>query len=197
MSEPIYHKQSCDTAKSWKAFQDFKSLPAHNRSVPILLSLYQNRVRVDSGLRKVNLPPSLSLGTLTRWCAECQWIERAKAWDADHEILLTAKRVEAQKTRIDKQVQTEQAQIEEFRTTALNIGKKMVQFATTTLYLIETVTEGLNGKDTLTDADLDHLLKTTRIFKAIAPSIPIGQESWAQALGVNEAIAVLAHSKAQ
>jgi hypothetical protein len=94
MIDPIYHRQEFDTDKSWQAFLDFKSLPRHCRSAPTLLSVYQERVRLSSGVDKVN-PPSLSPSTLERWCAEYKWKERAKAHDVAQKDILEAARREA------------------------------------------------------------------------------------------------------
>ena len=156
MNDPIYHKQKFDTSKSWQAFQDYLRLPKLIRTVPALLNCYQDRVREQSSLSKAVLAPSLSLATLSRWSAECRWIERAKTFDDHQAAMLNAARAQVQQDRIEGQAKAEQDEIERFRTTSLMTGRSMIRFAQTMLDLIKTVPMGLDGAS-LTDKDIERL----------------------------------------
>jgi len=196
LKEPIYHRQEFDTDGSWKAFQDFLNLPSHCRDVPTLLELYTKQAQDRTNKSKRNTPPTTSNNTLSKWCSVLKWNERARAADAAEQIILDMEREVAKKVRIQRQVEQEQAQVEEFRNAILGVGKGIVQFGAQMMTLMNTVTSEFKGKTTLTDADLEKLSKVAYIYRStVSGGIPIGQEAWAQALGIEEAIAVLGETK--
>jgi hypothetical protein len=71
---------------------------------------------------------------------------------------------------------------------SLNVGKNMIAFAQSLLDIVATVPVGLNPK-ALSDDDLSRLTKATSIYRTIAPTVSVGGSIWADALGVNDAIA--------
>jgi hypothetical protein len=190
LNEPVYHKQKCDTAKSYQAFLDFRSLPRHVRSVPTLLSVYQERVGSESALGRGHRPPSLSPTTLEKWCYQGKFHERAKAYDETQKDALEAARQAALESGLIAQAKVEQDQIEGFRMMSLNVGKNMIAFAQDMLDIVATVPVGLDPK-ALTNNDLARLMKATSIYKSIAPTISIGGKIWGDALGVSEAISLV------
>jgi hypothetical protein len=71
---------------------------------------------------------------------------------------------------------------------SLNVGRNMIAFAQEMMNIVQTVPIGLNPT-ALTNDDLSRLMKATSIYKTIAPTVTVGAGIWADALGVNEAIA--------
>jgi len=191
MKEPIYHRQAFDTNASWRAFEDFKKIPAFCRDTPRLLEIYTEQVQKDPAHGQINTVPTLSHHTLSKWCSNYRWHDRAKAADAADQILLDMQREIATRTRVARQVEGESAQAEEFRSAMIDIGKGMVQFGSQVMGLVSTVTNEFQGKP-LSDTDLEKLSKVAYIYRSIVSGgIPVGQEAWAMALGVQQAISVL------
>lgn len=212
LKDPVWSRQDWESDKQFQAFTDFLSLPLAYRSVKRLHTIYMeildggdSYVPVfsptfpdDSKVNQVYVPPSTSEGTLQKWSTWFQWAKRAAAYEDIQTKKLEAKREEEFEKRLEKKVQTEFDQVEEFRSSMVGIGRSMVAYGSYIMHLLDTTTRVYPLGQALDDKAIARLKDVAFIYRACCTDgIPKGQEVWAQGLGIQDAIDVLAQTEAQ
>lgn len=186
MREPRYARQPWDSERGFKALQDFLQLPSFARSIDALHEFYSQISTTNS--RDV---PTKSLGTLRKWGSNFRFRERAAAYDEDQKDKIEQRQQQIRDEALEKRLEREKLEIEEFRQSCLSVGPNIVDFAQSVIVLISTVPkEMMNGKP-LQPSDLDRLSKVSVIYKNVTSGLVSGHDYWAQALGIDQVLATL------
>lgn len=212
--------------RQWQAFEDFMSLPPSIRSISELGRIYAEIIKEGKNyvpnflqdlsktthIKQGYIPPSSSDASLRKWASDNRWIERSIAFEQHQASLTETKRAEEYDRRIDVKVKTELDQVEEFRTQSIFAGKNTFSVGAHILQLVG-LTIGqypvkpvklLPGEDPssirqpgpLSKDEVEKLDILSRIYDRANRGILVGQEQWAVALGVKEAVEVLTSASA-
>jgi aconitase B len=139
------------------------------------------------------VPASLSEGTLAKWSAWYHWTKRANAYDSRNNRRLEQKRDEELDRRYEKKINTELDQVEEFRSSMIVIGRSMVAYGSYMMQLLDTTTRVFPQGQPLDSKAIAKLKDVAFIYRACCTDgIPKGQEVWAQGLGIQDAIDIVA-----
>jgi hypothetical protein len=224
LKEPIWERQDWESDKQWKAFSDYMRLPITTRDLKTLLGSYNKIVEAgaeyvpsfipgredDSILSQTYIPPTNSYGTILKWSSWGHWAERSQAYERDLAQRIAHVRVQEQDRRITEQINTDIDQVEEFRAQSLMAGKNtfsvgghMLQLLGLTMarFPIKPVMpkpgekfEDVRQPGPLNFKEIQELEILSRVYDRAQKGILSGQEQWALALGVKDAIEILANA---
>jgi hypothetical protein len=187
---PIYMKQAGESERVYQAFQDFLKLPTFNRSVKALHDSYSYQIQTNgSDLPPVNVP-SRSKTTLHKWHSTFLFRDRAAAYEEAMKLKIEERQQQIRDEALEKRIEREKLEIEEFRQSCLSVGRNIVDFAQSVIVLISTVPKEMQSRP-LQSSDLDRLSKVSIICKNVTSGLVSGHDYWAQALGIDQVLATL------
>jgi hypothetical protein len=188
--EPIWERQTGDTKRSFQAFQDYLKLPSFGRSVKTLFDTYSYQIRTNGPDLPPVTVPSRSKETLLKWCSTYRFKERAAAYDEAMKLTIEERQRQLRDEALEQRLEAEMQEVEEFRVSCITLGKNGVAFANDVIELISRVPKEMQGKP-LQQKDLDRLSKVSVIYKNVTSGLVSGHDYWAQALGIDQALAKL------
>jgi hypothetical protein len=188
--EPIYERQKGDSERGFQAFQDYLKLPSFGRSIKTLFDTYSYKIQTNGPDLPPVTVPSRSRGTLLKWSSTYRFQERAAAYDEAMKLKIEERQQQLRDYALDQRLEAETQAVEDFRVSCITLGKNGVAFANDVIELISRVPKEMQGKP-LQQKDLDRLSKVSVIYKNVTSGLVSGHDYWAQALGIDQALAKL------